>query len=682
MSSTDVRAAPGLRLAALVPDQAIQERFAEELGARSVGLPEAGGGPLGSPFSPIGDYAFLSDREVNALIAPSGNVEWMCVPRPDGPSVFGSILDRAAGGFRLGPGDVMVPVGRRYLPGTMVLETTWRTAAGWVIVRDALLIGPWHSTKRRMGYRRPPGDHEAEQCLLRTVRCVSGSVELSMRCEPVFDYGRTQARWRYAGSGYDSALAEGPEGAPALRLTTSLRLGLEGRGAYAAGRLTEGDTAFVALSWNDEVAPPAIWDEAADRMWRTGDYWRRWLQHGQFPDHPWKVYLERSALTLKGLTYAPSGALLAAATTSLPETPDGERNWDYRYSWVRDATFALWGLYGLGFDHEADDFFHFIAEAASEDGSLQPMYGVGGERELEESVLEHLSGYRGARPVRVGNAAFRQDQHDVWGSLLDCVYLHAKSRDHLPEHAWPLLKQAVDSAVAHWREPDQGIWEIRGEPQHFTSSKLMCWVACDRGARLARLHDESDLADRWQQVADEIHADICEHGLDSRGVFVQRYGSDALDASLLLIPLVGFLPPDDPRIETTVLAIADELTKDGLVLRYRVDEIEEEPSGDEGAFAIASFWLVSALVEIGEGERARGLCERMLSLASPLGLYAEELDPISGRHRGNFPQAFTHLALINAVLHVIRDGERRARQDRPWGEADPSGRRMHAVSSA
>ena len=627
---------------------------------------------LRSPFPAIDEYAFLSDREVNALVAPSGNVEWLCLPRPDAPSVFGAMLDRAAGGFRLGPDGVVVPAGRRYLPGTMVLETTWRTSAGWVIVRDALLIGPWHSTDRREGYRRPPGDHQAEQCLLRTVRCVNGAVELAMSCEPVFDYGRTEARWEYEGSGYDSAVASGPEGARPLRLITSFRLGLEGRGAYARKRLREGDAAFVALSWGEEVGPPATWDEAADRMWRTGDYWRGWLQHGEFPDHPWKSYLERSALTLKGLTYAPTGAVLAAATTSLPETASGERNWDYRFSWVRDATFALWGLYALGFDHEANSFFHFIAEAAGEDGGLQPMYGVGGEQDLDESVLGHLSGYRGARPVRIGNAAHRQDQHDVWGSLLDSVYLHAKSRDHLPEFAWPLLKRAVEAAIDHWHEPDHGIWEIRGQPQHFTSSKLMCWVACDRGVRLARLHDEPDLANEWQKAAGEIRADICRHGVDSRGLFVQRYGSSALDASLLLMPLVRFLPADDPRIRATVLAIADELTQDGLVLRYRVEDVEEEPSGAEGTFAIASFWLVSALAEIGEGERACRLCERLLSLASPLGLYAEELDPDTSRHLGNFPQAFTHLALINAVVHVIREGDRTAFAGNPWERPAPT----------
>ena len=349
----------------------------------------------------------------------------------------------------------------------------------------------------------------------------------------------------------------------------------------------------------------------------------------------------------------PTGAVVAAATTSLPETPGGERNWDYRYSWIRDSTFALWGLYTLGFDWEANDYLAFIADVAERDSELQIMYGVDGERALEEQELSHLSGYEGARPVRIGNGAYGQRQHDMWGAVLDSVYLHTKSRDHLDERIWPILVRQVEAAIEHWREPDRGIWEVRGEPKHFTSSKVMCWVAADRGARLARLRESHDLAQRWQAAADEIHADICANALDSRGVFTQHYDTEALDASVLLMPLVRFLPADDERIRRTVLAIADELTDDGLVLRYRTEQTDDGLSGEEGSFTICSFWLVSALCEIGEIVRARRLCEKLLSYASPLGLYGEELDPHTGRHMGNFPQAFTHLSLINAVMHLI-----------------------------
>jgi GH15 family glucan-1,4-alpha-glucosidase len=612
-----------------------------------------------SPFPPIADYAFLSDCEVNALVAPSGNVEWMCIPRPDSASIFGAVLDRAAGLFRLGPTEVTVPAGRRYLPGTLVLETTWQTRTGWLIVRDALCLGPWyHETQRSEVYRRSPSDWEADHCLLRTVRCVSGTVELNMVCEPSFDYGRVDGEWQYSAEGYHHARVSAPGGAgPALRLSTNLRLGFEGRAAKARTRLKEGDDVFVALSWSDKE-PPLDWSDAADRMWRTGEFWRVWLNHGTFPDHPWRAVLQRSALTLKGLSYQPTGALIAAATTSLPETPGGERNWDYRYSWIRDSTFALWGLYTLGFDAEADDFFYFVADAC-QSADLQVMYGVGGEKELEEWTLDHLNGYEGAVPVRIGNGAYNQRQHDVWGAFLDSVYLHAKSRDGLPERVWPLVVRQVEQAIESWAKPDRGIWEVRGEPKHFTSSKLMCWVACDRGARLARLHDEPDRAAKWQAVADEIHDDLCAHGVDERGVFVQHYGTTALDASLLLMPLVRFLPSDDERVRATVLAVADELTVDGLVLRYKVEVTDDGLSGEEGTFAICSFWLVSALSEIGEHARARALCERMLSFASPLDLYAEEIDPANGRHLGNFPQAFTHLALINAVMHVISADARR-----------------------
>jgi GH15 family glucan-1,4-alpha-glucosidase len=607
-----------------------------------------------SRFPHIGEYGFLSDCESNALIAPSGSVEWMCVPRPDSPSIFAKILDRGAGHFRVGPHGVRVPVARRYLPGTLILETTWQTPTGWLVVRDAMLMGPWHDVEDRSGtHRRTPTDDDAEHILMRTIKCVSGVVDLEVVCEPRPDYARDDVDWEYENSGYSSVVAHIGDSNPDLHLSSSLRFGLEGKRATARTRMTEGATHFVAMSWGSQSAPTS-YAGALDAMWRTERFWRDWITQGQFPDHPWRIYLQRSALTLKGLTYSPTGALIAAATTSLPETPGGERNWDYRYAWIRDSTFALWGLYTLGLEREANDFFAFIQDVCRDNRQLQIMYGVGGEETLEEFELPHMSGYEGAQPVRIGNAAYDQRQHDVWGAVLDSVWLHAKSREQLPESLWPILKRQVEEAAKHWHEPDRGIWEVRGEPQHFTSSKLMCWVAMDRGAKLARLYDEHDYAKSWQKIADEIADDICTKGVDERGVFTQRYGAPALDASLLLVPLLRFLPPDDYRVKATVLAIADELTEDGLVLRYRTEETDDGLQGEEGTFTICSFWLVSALVEIGEVERAKSLCERLLGYASSLNLYAEEIEPGTGRHLGNFPQAFTHLALINAVMHVIK----------------------------
>ena len=612
-------------------------------------------GKIGSQFPPIADYGFLSDCETCALVAPNGGIEWMCLPRFDSPSVFGAILDRDGGTFRLGPDGVEVPAARRYLPGTMVLETSWGTRGGWIIVRDVLLIGPWHhEDERSHSHRRSPTDYDADHVLLREVRCVNGEVQVNLDCAPAFDYARRAPTWEYSDIGYHNAVARAEGVDVELHLTTDMRLGFEGSRATARTLMKEGDRLFAALSWSEHPAP-ATHEEAYKRLVGTAHHWQHWLDHGDFPDHPWRSYLQRSALTLKGLSYAPTGALVAAATTSLPEAPGGERNWDYRYTWIRDATFMLWGLYSLGFDWEANDFFYFLQDVAeAEEGKLQIMYGIGGESELPEVELDHLTGYDGARPVRVGNQAYRQDQHDVWGAILDSFYLHTKSRDQLPDRIWPILVKQVEAALANWREPDFGIWEIRAEPKHFTSSKLMCWVAADRGARLAEVRGELEYAARWQSGADEIKRDICDHAVDERGVFCQHYDTRALDASVLLIPLTRFLPPTDPRVRATVLAIADELTVDGLVIRYRAIESDDGLRGEEGAFTICSFWLVSALIEIGEEQRGRDLCERLLSLASPLDLYAEEIDPRSGRHLGNFPQAFTHLALINAVMHVIR----------------------------
>jgi GH15 family glucan-1,4-alpha-glucosidase len=607
-------------------------------------------------FPPIADYAYLSDCEVGALVAPSGNVEWMCPPKFDAPSVFGAILDRDAGRFRLSPADVTVPASRRYLPGTMILETTWMTRTGWLLVYDFLAVGPWHhEEEREHKHRRAPADYEAEDCFVRIASCVQGLIDLNLECAPQFDYAQKEGQWEYTGPGYSEAAATAEGERLRLLLNTSLRVGFEGRLAAARTTLRENQSAYAALTWSDSRRGPETTDEAYEWMHRTANFWREWLNQGTFPDHRWRSYLERSAMALKGMSYSPTGAVIAAPTTSLPREPGGERNWDSRYVFLRDAAFTLWALYSLDFDWEADDFFYFLADQAEADGTLQNIYPVAGDGELEERVLPHLSGYEGARPVRIGNAAYGYEQHDIWGAVLDAAYLHARSRDKLPERVWPIVRKQVEQAEQHWRHKDRGIWALRGDPQHYTSSKVMCWCACDRGARLAELREELDLAARWQSTADEIRADVLANALDDRGVFTMHYDTSDLDASVLLLPVVRFLPPDDYRIRNTVFAISDELVENGIVLRHHPptgQPLHEVASGE--AFIACSFWLVSAFAQIGENDRARSLCERMLAHASALGLYAEHLDPYSGRHLGNFPNAFTHLAQINAVLHVIR----------------------------
>jgi GH15 family glucan-1,4-alpha-glucosidase len=609
-----------------------------------------------SPWPPIADYAFLSDCHTGALVAPDGTVEWMCLPRFDSEAVFSMLLDRGAGGFRLGPYGVSVPVARRYAPGTNLLETTWMTPHGWALVTDAVTIGPWHEAEHEeASHTRPPTDHEADHLLVRTVECLQGEVMVELVCEPRFGYGVRDAEWTEVHHEAPSAL-DGTDGQMTVRLLSDLRLGIEGNRVRARHQMQEGERRYCALSWTEERGGPANVDQAWEHVARTAHFWRSWLEAGDFPDHRWREYLQRSALVLKGLTYDPTGALVAAPTTSLPETPHGERNWDYRYSWMRDATFTLWSLHAIGMDWEADDFMQYVADLGrNEDGSLQIMYGIDGERDLTERTLDHLTGYEGARPVRIGNGAFSQRQNDVYGAVLDSVFLHTKANGYIPERLWPVLVQQANVAAEAWREPDQGIWEARGEPRHYVSSKLMCWVAMDRASRLADLRGEHELEQRWGDVAREIRSEILERGVSERGVFRQHYDTDALDASTLLVPLVRFLPPDDVRVRNTTMAICDDLTEHGLVLRYRPEETDDGLHGEEGSFTICSFWLVSALSEIGEADRARDLCERLLAAASPLGLYAEEIDAESGRHLGNFPQAFTHLALINAVLHVIAD---------------------------
>ena len=605
-----------------------------------------------SPFPPIADYAFLSDCHTAALVAPDGSIDWLCVPSFDAASVFGTLLDRGAGSFRFGPFGINAPAARSYLPGTNVLMTTWHTTTGWIVVRDALVMGPNHQEDTVTPHTRPPADEDAEHLLVRTVECIEGSVELELVCEPVFDYGRTPAEWSLVGGSRQTADATGA--GTTIRLQTDLSVGIEGNRVRARHVLRKGERAYCSLSWAEALASPADVDQADAAILATTTFWREWLDRARLPDHRWREPIQRSALAIKGLTYMPTGATVAAATTSLPETPGGERNWDYRYTWMRDSTFTLQALHWLNLDWEADEFMQFVADLEpNADGSLQIMYGVDGRRDLTESTRDELSGYEGAHPVRIGNGAFDQRQNDVYGAVLDSILLHTRRSQRLPRRLWPLVQSQAEGATRVWREPDQGIWEARGAPQHYVSSKLMCWIALDRAAKLAAIRGAPDLQATWGALAEEIRADILEHGVDDRGVLRQHYDTDALDASTLLAALFGFLPGDDPRLRASVLAIADELTEDGFVLRYRTGETDDGLSGKEGTFLICSFWLVSGLAIIGETARARDLMERLLREASPLGLYAEEFEVATSRHLGNFPQAFSHLALIEAAARII-----------------------------
>jgi alpha,alpha-trehalase len=583
-------------------------------------------------------------------VAPDGAIDWLCVPSFDSPSVFGSLLDRTAGTFRFAPFGINHPIARAYEPGTNVLVTTWQTPTGWAVVRDALTIGPWEREDVITPHTRPPADDDAEHMLVRTVECFDGHVEVELVCEPVFDYGRETAEWTLVEGDRHAADAAGA--GVQVRLRSDLALGVEETRVRGRHVLQTGDRAYCALSWAEQLETPKDADEAQAKVDATTRFWRAWLGRARLPDHRFRNPVQRSALAIKGLTYMPTGATVAALTTSLPETPGGERNWDYRYTWIRDTTFTLQALHYLNLDWEADEFMQFVADIEpTEDGSLQIMYGIDGRRDLTESTRDDLSGYAGAKPVRIGNGAFDQRQNDVFGAVLDSVLLHTRRSQRLPRRLWPVVETQAECATRVWREPDQGIWEARGAPRHYVSSKLMCWVALDRAAQLAEIRGDEEKAARWRERADEISSDVLANGVRD-SVLRQHYETDALDASALLAAIFGFLPPNDERLRASVLAIADDLTEDGFVLRYRTEETDDGLSGKEGTFLICSFWLVSALATIGERQRARDLMERLLRVASPLGLYAEEFDVETGRHLGNFPQAFSHLALIEAAARL------------------------------
>ncbi len=457
-------------------------------------------------------------------------------------------------------------------------------------------------------------------------------------CEPAFDYGRVPASWSLDDDGH---AADASGAGQVFRLATDLSLGIEGSAVRARHRLVKGERAFAALSWADGLAAPADVEDAASRIEDTVQFWRGWLARARIPDHPLRHPVERSALTIKGLTYMPTGATVAALTTSLPETPGGERELDYRYSWMRDTTFTLQALHFLNLDWEADEFMQFVADLETNpDGGLQIMYGIDGRRDLSESTREELSGYEGASPVRIGNGAFDQRQNDVYGAVLDSILLHTRRSKHLPRRLWPLVKSQAEGALGSWREPDQGIWEARGEPRTYVSSKLMGWVALDRAAKLAGIRDDSELEDlgRGRGGDPRRHPRARRHRAGGAAPALRHRRPGRLHPARSRVRL----PAGHGRADAnTVDAIGDELTEHRYVLRYVTEETDDGLSGKEGTFLICSFWLVSALAIVGEMHQATDLMERLLRIASPLGLYAEEFEVDRARHLGNFPQAFS-----------------------------------------
>ncbi|MEA2712308.1 MAG: alpha,alpha-trehalase [Gemmatimonadales bacterium] len=594
---------------------------------------------------PIAEYALLSDCRSAALVHRSGSVDWLCFPRYDAPSIFGRLLDDRAGHW-----SIHVPrttaIRRRYLDGTLVLETEFETPAGRLTLTDALAVGP-NERGHELGARSP-------HALLRRAECTAGTVELEVEYAPRPDYGRVQPGLRGVSGG---VLATGDRSG--LLLSSAVPYALEGGSARVRVTLRAGQSQAFALQFQPAEGA-ACWteEEIEGRLRETIAAWRSWSSLHQRYDGPWRELVHLSGRVLQGLTYQPTGAIVAAPTTSLPETVGGSRNWDYRYTWIRDASLTLEALWVAACPDEAQQFFDFLAGAAvrqlRDEGDLQIMFGVGGERDLSEHELPHLGGWRDSRPVRIGNGAWNQRQLDVYGELLSAVH---RLRDQIgvftPDTA-SFLADVADTALRRWQEPDHGIWEMRDEPRHFLHSKLMCWVALDRAVELAgSIGADGDRLSRWQEGRDQIRAAILRQGWsEEAGAFTQTFGGKTLDASTLLLPIVGFLPADDPRVRATVEAIAERLSDPhGLVYRYRA---ADGLKGEEGPFLLCTFWLAHALALGGEVERAREVFGRAAAFVNDLGLLAEEVDGATGELLGNFPQAFSHVGLVNAAWAIAQ----------------------------
>ena len=616
--------------------------------------------------TPIADYALLSDRHSAALVNRGGSIDWLCFPRFDSPSVFGRLLGEAAGHWSI-EATGATEVTRRYLDRTMVLETTFRTPTGMVAITDALAMGPGNR-----GHELGKG---APHLLLRRASCVDGEVELSVEYVPRPEYGTVQPALEVVDGGVAATV-----GTDVLVLSSPVALTLDEQDSAASGQfhLAQGESAGFALHHRDRDEGDAarIWSqsEIGARLEDTVSGWESWSELHQAYEGPWRDLVHHSGRVLQSLSYAPTGAICAAATTSLPETVGGTRNWDYRYAWVRDASFTIQALWVAACPDEANEFFDYVTSCAAgsldRGGDLQIMFGIGGERVLTERELPQLEGWRHSVPVRVGNGAWNQRQLDVYGELLGAVY---RMSDHLFDHAGrvgPLAEpdkwgaapdlapatrrffvQLADAAARRWQEKDQGIWEVRGEPRDFLYSKLMCWVALDRAVALADSIDASTRVDTWKATQAQIRDAILTRGWSDRAnAFTQSFGSDDLDASNLMLPLVAFLPADDPRVLATINATEEHLTDErGLVYRYRSHDGLE---GDEGTFLLCTFWLAQALAQAGQPAQARTVFERAAAFVNDVGLLAEEVDPVSGELLGNFPQALSHIGLVNAAWAI------------------------------
>jgi GH15 family glucan-1,4-alpha-glucosidase len=611
--------------------------------------------------TPIADYGLISDCHSAALVSREGSIDWLCHPRFDGPSVFGRVLDEAAGHWSITP---LVPARttRRYLDRTMVLETTFESEAGTAVLTDAIALDP-----DQEGHDLGAG---APRVLVRRLECTAKEMSFEMEFAPRPEYGLVFPLLAPTEGGIATR-----GGAEALVLSVPGRVEVERSTARTRIRLSAGERASFALHHRsaEQEAPRVLSQEEIDRLLEgTVAVWRKWSGLHQAYEGPWDDLVYHSGRVLQALMYQPTGAIVAAPTTSLPEGVGGERNWDYRYAWVRDASFTLDALWVAACPDEAHKFFSWMTGAVASQieagADLQIMFGIGGEHDLSERELGHLAGWRDSRPVRVGNGAWNQRQLDVYGELLDAAHRLADQLRDIDEATKRFLVQVADAAATRWREKDQGIWEVRGEPRDFLYSKLMCWVGLDRAISMAGLIGAEDRVERWTAVRDEIREAIETQGWSDRaGAFTQSFGGDDLDASNLMMPIVGFLPAGDPRMLATIEAIEERLTDDrGLVYRYRAEGGVDGLAGEEGTFLLCTFWLAEALARAGKVDRARAVFERSIAYANDVGLLAEEVDEASGELLGNFPQAFSHIGLINAAW-AISEAERGRPIEAPEG---------------